>query len=291
MNDTISKKLIESLKCIVVTGANSGIGYYTALNLSKLNHNVVMVCRNEEKAQIAKSKILKEVPQAKIDVVIGDLSSIKKVTDLAYEIEKKYPTIDVIIHNAGIWPQKRELNEDGLEFSFMVNYLAVFILTKRLLIQLLNSTDPRIVLVSADLYGNGEFDIDVTPYGKKFSRIRTYADSKLCGLLFMKKFQEELTSEEKNKLLINAIHPGVFRTNLGITPSVLGKIIKGVKIIFPSSKKSTKGIINLAVSPDKDTIGTGNYYFKLKRKEFNKKVEDRENQEKLWNFSIKMIQQ
>ena len=207
MNDTISKKLIESLKCIVVTGANSGIGYYTALNLSKLNHNVVMVCRNEEKAKIAKSKILKEVPQAKIDVVIGDLSSIKKVTDLAYEIEKKYPTIDVIIHNAGIWPQKRELNEVGLEFSFMVNYLAVFILTKRLLIQLLNSTDPRIVLVSADLYGNGEFDIDVTPYGKKFSRIRTYADSKLCGLLFMKKFQEELTSEEKNKLHINAIHP------------------------------------------------------------------------------------
>ena len=172
----------------------------------------------------------------------------------------------------------------------MVNYMAMFILTQSLLQNLLRSSDPRIVLVSADLYGKGEFDTNVTPYGKKFGRIRTYADSKLCGLLFMKKFIEELPIEEKDKITVNAIHPGVYRTNLGITQSILGMVIRGVKILFPSAKNSFKGIINLALSSDKDKIGNGNYYYKSKIKEFNKKVEDRDNQEKLWKISKELTQ-
>ena len=279
------KKELQSLKNIIITGTTSGIGYYAALNLTKMGHKVIMVCRNEEKAIKTKNAIIKLVPQAKIDVVLGDLSSIKKVEDLAKEIQKKYTAIDVLVHNAGIWPMKREVNEDGLELSFMVNYLALFILTEELLPLLLNGTDPRIVLVSAGLYVNGEFDRENTPYGKKFSKIRTYADSKLCGLLFMKKFVDELNIEERNKITINAIHPGVYRTNLGITPSVLGTVIKGVKVFMKSSKKSTKGIIYLGVIANKDEIGTGNYYDQLKRKRVHEKAEDKENQEILWNLS------
>lgn len=290
MNEITSKNELSVTKNIVITGANSGIGYFTTLNLTKISHKVIMVCRNEERALKSKEDIIKKVPDANLDIIIGDLSSISKVQTLVTEIQKRYDTIDVLINNAGIWPMKRELNEDGLELSFMVNYLAMFILTKELRQQLQKSSDPRIILVSADLYGNGEFDINVTPYGKKFSRIRTYADSKLCGLLFMKKFLEELPSEEKNKLMINAIHPGVYRTNLGITHSLLGMILKGVKLLMPSAKKSWKGITYLALDPDKPKIGNGKYYYKLNIKEFDKKVEDRANQEELWKLSKELTQ-
>ena len=133
MNEVTGKNELSYTKRIVITGANSGIGYFTTLDLVKLGHQVIMVCRNEEKAIKSKNKILNNVPEAKIDVIIGDLSSIKKVQDLATEIQKRYSTIDVVIRNAGIWPMKRELNEDGLELSFMVNYLAIYILNRRLL--------------------------------------------------------------------------------------------------------------------------------------------------------------
>lgn len=290
MNAITSENELLDTKNIVITGANSGIGYFTALNIAKMKHTVIMVCRNEKKALESKNNILKKIPDANLDVIIGDLSSIAKVQDLITDIQKKYDTIDVLIHNAGIWQMKKELNEDGLELSFMVNYLAMYILNKNLLSNLLRSADPRIILVSADLYDRGEFDIEITPYGKKFSRVRTYADSKLCGLLYMKKFQEELPNDQKNKLLINAIHPGVFRTNLGITHSILGGIIKGVKILMPSAKKSWKGITYLAVDSDKDQIGNGKYYYKMKIKELHKKVEDQANQEQLWKFSNELTQ-
>ena len=89
MNEITSKNELSTTKSIIITGANSGIGYFTALNLAKMSYTVIMVCRNEEKAVKSKSNILKKVPDANIDVIIGDLSSITKVHDLVTKIQKK----------------------------------------------------------------------------------------------------------------------------------------------------------------------------------------------------------
>ena len=109
-----------SSKLCVVTGANRGIGRGITTGLVKEGHQVVMVCRNIPQGEEVREEILKENANASIEVIKGDLSSIRTIKELGNEILARYKKLDVIIQNAGIWPGRLELNEDGLEIAFMV---------------------------------------------------------------------------------------------------------------------------------------------------------------------------
>ena len=139
-------------KLILITGANSGIGKATAAQLAQMQAHVIMLCRNQESASAAKNEILTQSPKANVDIMIVDLASLADVKRVAKEINVKYPRLDVLINNAGVFNQKRTTTTDGLEATFGVNYLAHFALTLLLLDLLKKSAAARIINVSSDIH-------------------------------------------------------------------------------------------------------------------------------------------
>ncbi|XP_010770212.1 dehydrogenase/reductase SDR family member 12-like, partial [Notothenia coriiceps] len=143
----VEKDLEASLagRSFMITGANSGIGKATAMNIAKKGGTIHMVCRNKDKAEEARAEIVKETGNKEVFVHILDLSETKKVWEFAEGFKRKYKTLNVLINNAGAILSEREVNTEGLEKSFATNVLGVYILTKSLIPLLEKSPDPRVV--------------------------------------------------------------------------------------------------------------------------------------------------
>ncbi|KAM9845064.1 dehydrogenase/reductase SDR family member 12-like [Aulostomus maculatus] len=133
----------------MVTGANSGIGRATAMAIAKKGGRVHMVCRNEDKAEEAREVIINESGNTEVYIHIVDLSESRKVWEFAEAFKQQYPSLHVLINNAGCMIHKRELNDEGLEKNFAINTMAVYILTQSLIPLLQKSRDPRVITVSS----------------------------------------------------------------------------------------------------------------------------------------------
>ena len=222
------------MRTAVVTGGNRGIGYAVCEALTHKDFRVVAVTRNKEAP----------LPRG-VEAVEGDLSCRRTVAALAAELTNRYPEIDVLIHNAGIWPTRLTLNEDGIEQSFAVNHLAPF--------QLNLALEPilrRVVQVSAGLHVKGKVDPEVTPWGKNFHRIRTYCDTKRANLLLVPEFAKRWQT-----VTIDAVHPGVIRTDLGDPGGALGVVLRLVKRRWSPPEAGAAPIVRLTTA-----TGTGRYF-------------------------------
>ncbi|MHA2253166.1 MAG: SDR family NAD(P)-dependent oxidoreductase [Candidatus Kariarchaeaceae archaeon] len=270
-------------KICVITGANSGIGYEMAKSIAKQGHKAVLVCRNQQKGEGALSDIRELYGSESADLIVGNLSFLKDIQNIVSTIQRNYPHLAVIIHNAGIWNSKKNIVEGNLEETFMVNYLSNFYLTYLLMDHLKQSNSARIILVNAGLYPKGEFNPEITPYGDDFSRFKTYMNSKLCGILFMRKLATML---EGTNVTINAIHPGVIRTNLGNFSGIMWIFSKVMRLFMMSSKKGAEGTVRLALSPEIKT--NGSFYDKLKEESLAKNALDDDLVQKLWEVSEKL---
>jgi NAD(P)-dependent dehydrogenase (short-subunit alcohol dehydrogenase family) len=140
-----------------------------------------------------------------------------------------------------------ERNSDGLEMGFMVNFLAPFMLSHLLRERLIASAPARIVHVNAGLYVNGKVDIEKTPYGTDFGRIRTYASTKLCGVLTL---AQEAAMFAPYGVTVNMVHPGVVNTNLGQMGGPLGWLLKLVKRSWMTPAQGAVAPIWLATSSE-----------------------------------------
>lgn len=222
------------MRTAVVTGGNRGIGLAVCEALVDKGFRVVAVTRSAG------------VP-AGAEVVHGDLASRRTVDELVKALRDTCETIDVLVHNAGIWPTRLRHNEDGIEESFAVNHLAPFQLNLALQDRL-----RRVVQVSAGLYVKGRVDLDRTPYGKDFHRMRTYCDTKRANLLLVPEFARRW---QDAGVTIDAVHPGVIRTDLGDPGGVLGAVLRMVKRRWASPAEGAAPVVRLA-----DDTGTGRYF-------------------------------
>lgn len=273
------------MKTILITGGNRGIGKAIALSLSKQNYKVIIVSRDENKGQEVVNEINKITNNNNIYCLQGDLSSINKCYQLAEDIKKQFPDINVLINNAGVWMTKKEINEDGLELSFMVNYLAPFILSTNLLNLLKQNSPSRIVNVNAGLYFKGSLEIDKTPYGKDFHKIRTYANTKLCSTMFNLNFSKQL---EGTGVTINAVHPGVINTGLGDFSGILGTLLKFIKKFWKSPEFGAESPVWLATSKDLEYIN--GKYFNLKEEiPYSENALDENLRNKLYENTIELL--
>jgi NAD(P)-dependent dehydrogenase (short-subunit alcohol dehydrogenase family) len=225
------------MRTAVVTGGNRGIGYAVCESLAHRGFRTVAVVRDPAAA----------VPEG-VGKLPGDLANKRTVAALATALRDTCETIDVLVHNAGIWPTRLRHNEDGLEESFAVNHLAPFQLNLAL-----EDRVRRVVQVSAGLYVKGRVDLDRTPYGEDFHRMRTYCDTKRANLLLVPLFARRW---QDAGVTIDAVHPGVIRTDLGDPGGVLGAVLRLVKRRWASPAEGAAPIVRLV----EDGAGTGRYF-------------------------------
>lgn len=213
-------------KTVLVTGANTGIGYYTALDLARRHARVILACRNQERGQAAVDRIKAATNNSNVCVKLVDLSVMKSVRLFAEDIIKTEDRVDVLVNNAGMTclPEKT-LTEDGLEEQFAANYFGPFLLTNLLLDKLKQSAPSRIVVVSSVAHKyTSSIELDNLKAEKNFDTGRIYYKSKLANLLFTRELARRL---EGTGVHCYCVHPGVVQTDLyRHLPLVLSLIYK-----------------------------------------------------------------
>jgi NAD(P)-dependent dehydrogenase (short-subunit alcohol dehydrogenase family) len=224
VTNTWSAKQMPNLqgKTALVTGANRGLGYCTALEMARAGATVILCSRTA--ADEAKQRILSDVPNATVIATNLDLASLTSVRSCAQQLIDNGTSIDILVNNAGVMAlPKLEVTKDGFERQFGINHLGHFALTAVLLPALMKATQCRVVTISSSLAAFGRMKFDNLQSEKKYSAQGAYEVSKLANLMFM----QELRKRAPERLLSVGAHPGIAGTGLAQSgpPVWIGKLL------------------------------------------------------------------
>lgn len=221
MSETWKAADIPSLagKRVLITGANSGIGFHTALKLARKGAQVMLACRDKRRGEDALARLDTDSPSAHTELVIFDLASLASVREFAErELAQRRP-LDILINNAGVMaPPKRLETADGFELQFGTNVLGHFALAALLMPALelagTKSTDrPRIVTIASIAHKRGQLNFNDLQSTKSYGPMRAYQQSKLADLMFAFELNRRLRAGNSRVMSV-AAHPGVAETNL-----------------------------------------------------------------------------
>ncbi|MEZ0390891.1 MAG: SDR family NAD(P)-dependent oxidoreductase [Pseudobdellovibrionaceae bacterium] len=263
------------MKTILVTGSTDGIGLATASQLVQRGHRVLIHGRNQEKAKLATSKVM-TAGSGQALPVWGDLSMMSEVVELANQVKKVGPELDILINNAGVYMNQKKLSKDGFEMTFCVNHLAVHLLTHELLPLLKTRPRARIVTVSSIAHQKGHLDFDNLNGQKHFDGYEAYSVSKLCNVLFTRALAAIL---KNSPITANCLHPGVIDTKL---------LHAGFQIQGDTTEKGSEGSIFLALDPTVEST-TGGYFVNNKLTYPSRLAQDDNLTVQLWKKSEELL--
>ncbi len=229
-------------KVAIVTGANSGIGWHTALELARHGTAVIVTARTQAKGEEAVARIRRELPQAAVRSAILDLASLKSVRAFAATMAGE-AKLDLLINNAGIMAvSKRTVTEDGFELQFGTNHLGHFALAALLLPVLLRAGLPVVTNVSSSASKTGAIRFDNLQGERSYRAWGAYCQSKLANLLFTFELQRRAKAAGL-KLVSTAAHPGFAQTNL--QTSGPGKLLTFMttRVLRPLSQDAAHGAL------------------------------------------------
>lgn len=280
-------------KTVVVTGANSGIGFEAAKFLVAKGSHVIMGVRSLVRGDEALARIEEEVERPKVTVLSLDLASLESIQQFVDTVKKTVESVDILINNAGIMAVKEGKTKDGFEKQLGVNHLGHFALTGLLFDHL--ALDARIVNVSSQAHLMGKFDFSNLQYENGgYSPFKSYAQSKLANITFT----HALNARLKNKgIRVITVHPGVAKTGLfGRKEGVLAfRILSPLFGLFaqPASLGALPTIA-AAVHPNVQAgqlIGPkekGQKGFLTQNDKINPLSLDKRTQDELWNASERL---
>lgn len=249
-------------KVIIVTGANSGIGFESAKEFARNGATVVMACRNMDKATSALADIRREVPNATTEIMHLDLASQKSVHQFAQAFKDKYNRLDVLLNNAGIMWVAYGKTVDGFESQFGVNHLGHFALTGLLLDVILATPNARVVNVSSMGHRQGEMDWDNLMFagGNGYGEHRAYSRSKLANLLFTYELQRRFETAGASAIAV-AAHPGASDTNLAghLLDAWYIQLVYNLAMPFLAQSQEMGALPSTRASVDPEVNG-GQYY-------------------------------
>jgi NAD(P)-dependent dehydrogenase (short-subunit alcohol dehydrogenase family) len=289
-NWVLSNTESQKGKKVLITGANSGIGYYTALGLAKVGADVVIAGRNEVKMKEAVDKICKEDIAGSVTYGIIDLSSMESIRKFVKEFNSTHSKLDILINNAGVMMPPESKTKEGFELQFGVNFLGHFLLTHLLFDQLKAAKNSRVVTLSSIAHRGATIDFENLRLQKPYDLKREYYQSKLADLVFAIELGKRFNRKGENIISV-ACHPGFTKTELQrhIDPEILKKM---------KFMDTWQGSLPTLMAATNKEVKTGEYYGPDGEGEFagfpalgviDKSALDPEVGKKLWEIGLKSI--
>lgn len=246
-------------KVIIVTGGNSGIGYYGIEYFLSLGAKVIMASRSKPRAEEAIQSLKKLNLPGQVEFMSLDLMSLASVQQFVEQFRQSNTQLDILINNAGIMFGEYQLTQDGFESQMATNHFGHFALTAKLL-DMLTQSKGRIVNISSIAHRRGDIDFNNLNYQqpKSYSPWGAYSRSKLANLLFTYELDRRLKTN-KLPVTVVAAHPGVSKTNLLFKNAKTQPLFNVFKSIMPlqSAKQGAIPLIEAAVNP---TCKGGEYF-------------------------------
>ena len=239
-------------KTVLITGANSGLGYFTAKALGEKNAHVILACRTLGKANSAISKLNYLNPEGKFTALELDLADLNNVSEKVSKISSEFEKLDLLINNAGIMHPPKTLSVQGFEIQFAVNHLAHMLLTLKLLPLIEKKEKSRIVTVTSGAQFFGKVGWKNLKAENYYNKWESYANSKLANVMFALELSEQL---EKKNILSLAAHPGIAKTNLFSAQKPKPSLIETFSLelfspIFQSAEMGALPQLFAATSPE-----------------------------------------
>jgi NAD(P)-dependent dehydrogenase (short-subunit alcohol dehydrogenase family) len=273
-------------KLVAITGATSGIGLAAARKFAAMGADLVLVNRNREKSEALKQE-LETAYGIQCRLILADLSRLEDSRRAAEELRTAARSIDVLIHNAGIYLTKRQLTEEGIEKVFMVNYLSTFVINQLLKETLKAQGRCRILLVCSEGHRFSAWGLrldDLNWEKRRYAGLSGYGQAKLAQLLTMRRFDAYFKG---SGVTINAMHPGAVKTETGQDNGRLYKWFKRNsldKALKPVSI-AAEALYTLGISRDLEGV-SGKFFNLTTLEEPAPPALDDETAGRLWEASL-----
>ncbi|MFX3626123.1 MAG: SDR family oxidoreductase [bacterium] len=275
------------MKTAVITGATSGIGKVTALEIAKQGYTTVLVARNEEKLKTSKQELIKSSGNENISYFIADLSLINDIKKVVEEIKQAHPVIDVLVNNAGAMFSERQETNEGVELTFATNHINYFLFTKLLLENIKAAPKARITGVSSEAQKMTKtVNWDDIEFKNNFKGLKAYAQSKLFNAMFTFKLADKL---KDTNITVNCMHPGGVNTSFGRNTKGFMRFLVG--LIFPLMRTPEKGaetLVWLATSDEVEGV-SGKYFYDKKSIQASPPAYNDVELEKLWQLTEDIV--
>ncbi|MCC3763386.1 SDR family oxidoreductase [Glycomyces sp. TRM65418] len=254
-------------RTVVVTGANSGLGFETARRLAERGAHVIMTSRSEDKGRRAAEAIRGRFPRASLEVRLLDLADLDSVAAFAERLRADRDRLDLLVNNGGLMAPPRSLSPQGHERQFATNHLGHFALTGRLMDLLEAGRNPRVVTVSSLAHGRGRIHFDDLTGAERYRPYAFYAQSKFANAVFGLELDRRLRAAGSPVRSLIA-HPGLTRTRLvanGFTGPL--RLVGSVIMRFATQPVEQGALPQLRAATDPNAQG-GQYYGPHGRREY-----------------------
>jgi NAD(P)-dependent dehydrogenase (short-subunit alcohol dehydrogenase family) len=273
-------------KTVVVTGANSGVGFVTAKRLAEAGAEIVMVCRDPGRGETARAGIAENAAGPPPQLFIADLSSQEEIRDVARDIHFAHDQVDVLVNNAGSVFNKGERSIDGIEKTFATNHLAPFLLTSLLHDQLLAAPAARVVTVASEIYSR-KLEFENLQGERSYNFFKAYQQSKLCNVLFAFELARRLAD---TNVTSNVVSPGPSKTGFGA--NMTGSALTFTRVMkatprFGTPEKGARTLVYAAAAPELQGV-SGRFYYKEKELATKPVTRNTEIAARLWQISCEM---
>jgi NAD(P)-dependent dehydrogenase (short-subunit alcohol dehydrogenase family) len=241
----------------IITGANIGLGYETAVALAGQGARVVLAVRNLDKGKQAATRIAEAHRGATVELQELDLTSLASIRAAAEQLRADHDRIDLLINNAGVMWTPKSTTADGFELQFGTNHLGHFALTGLLLDRLLPVPGSRVVTVSSIGHRlRAAIHFDDLQWERSYNRVSAYGQSKLANLLFTYELQRRLAPRGTTAAL--AAHPGGSRTELTRNvPRLVAAVNAVLEPLYQGADRGALPTLRAATDP---VVHGGQYY-------------------------------
>lgn len=273
----------------VVTGATGGIGRWIALGLARAGHTVVAVGRDRGRGDELLQWIGARVPDARVELLVTDLSSLAATRQAGMMIDARFPAIDVLINNAGVFTTRRQVTAEGHEQVLAINHLAPFVLTRTLMPALRGAAAAggraRIVNIGSSTSDRAKINPDDLELLRGWRMVRAYSQSKLALMMTTFAWAQRL---QGTGVVANVVHPGAVATGLVRAAGPVGLAWRAMAPFLLNAEQGADTPLHVALAPQFANV-SGVYVKQRRVVRPNRRAEDQAQVDAVWTATEHLV--